>query len=197
MNLYEVIKDRSVALVGNAESLFSKGLGSYIDSYDLVVRLNLGIEIKDSFQQGSKTDLWAIYHSYIPMHLKIRNSNYIIDSKYILCMKYIHPKDIAAGINIKNNLPLPTHDYDELEHRLLIQKFGYDNISMGLLILDYVYNRHPKNIGIFGFDWKVTKTWYHDGGEEAKDKESITHDWEKEKKYIDKIFLPEENIKLF
>ena len=53
------LKDKRVIIVGPAESLLERGDGQFIDSFDIVVRVNRGIEptIKNYNKLGSRTDI--------------------------------------------------------------------------------------------------------------------------------------------
>lgn len=53
------LKDKKVIIVGPAESLLERGNGNFIDSFDVVVRVNRGIEptFKNSDKIGSRTDI--------------------------------------------------------------------------------------------------------------------------------------------
>ena len=54
--LQALVDGKSVAVVGNASSLFGKNQGAEIDAHDVVIRLNRGF-IVDRTQQGSRTDI--------------------------------------------------------------------------------------------------------------------------------------------
>jgi hypothetical protein len=56
---YNFLKGKSVALVGPAEYLTKIKLGSLIDSYDIVVRINRGMELIDRYPEslGKRTDI--------------------------------------------------------------------------------------------------------------------------------------------
>lgn len=56
----ELVKDKSVAIVGPAMYMKDSNLGSQIDSHDVVVRINRGLEstLKYSSDIGRKTDLY-------------------------------------------------------------------------------------------------------------------------------------------
>ncbi len=58
--MIELVKNKSVALVGPAKYMCGSGYGSEIDSHDIVVRINRGIEsIKEySDDIGKKTDIY-------------------------------------------------------------------------------------------------------------------------------------------
>ena len=55
----DFLKDKKVIIVGPAESLLQRGDGKFIDSFDIVVRVNRGIEpsLKYSDKIGSRTDI--------------------------------------------------------------------------------------------------------------------------------------------
>ena len=48
-----------VILVGNSVELLQHEYGSYIDSFDTIVRFGKGIPTDENFEQiGKKTDIW-------------------------------------------------------------------------------------------------------------------------------------------
>lgn len=53
------IKGKRVALVGSADSAYKEELGAYIDGFDLVVRINKGVELVEGNEAfvGTRTDL--------------------------------------------------------------------------------------------------------------------------------------------
>ena len=53
------LKDKKVIIVGPAESLLERGDGQFIDSFDVVVRVNRGIEptLKNNDKLGTRTDI--------------------------------------------------------------------------------------------------------------------------------------------
>ena len=55
----EYLKGKSVALVGPAEYLTNLDTGSYIDSFDIVVRINRGMEVIETYSKsiGKRTDI--------------------------------------------------------------------------------------------------------------------------------------------
>ena len=59
-NSYEdMVKNKSVAVVGPASYLENSGLGEEIDSHDVVIRINRGCELIDKYSKdiGKKTDI--------------------------------------------------------------------------------------------------------------------------------------------
>ena len=51
---------KSIAIVGNSESLCSKNLGSNIDDHDVVVRFNRAMPRRNAkVTHGRRTDIWS------------------------------------------------------------------------------------------------------------------------------------------
>lgn len=57
-------KDKRVAIVGGADSVLNKKNGAYIDDFDVVVRINRGVELIKKQQEyvGARTDV--LFHSF-------------------------------------------------------------------------------------------------------------------------------------
>lgn len=51
------LSDKSICIAGYASYLFNKGYGSYIDEFDIVVRVNNGFNILNTKDQGTKTNI--------------------------------------------------------------------------------------------------------------------------------------------
>jgi len=65
----------------------------------------------------------------------------------------------------------------------LKKKINFDRPSTGLMIIDYVLSCNPKSINLYGFDFKKTPTYYE------KDRKIEPHNFDLEKKYIEKLKL--------
>jgi len=179
-------KNKSIAIIGNSKSLFTKTQGAEIDSHDVVCRINRGIYIADKQHQGLKTDVWA-YGSY-------KQVEDLFDC--IKCLNTIHLTHIDRTIKLegfkkkqnfyfkKTKFYLPTEIIKELENTSNINR-----PSSGLLLLYYVFKCNPKIINLYGFDWKETPTWYYHEFE-------TVHNWDEEKKYIKEMFLNKSYINL-
>ena len=86
----EYLKNKKVILVGSAERLLFYNLGSYIDSFDIIVRVNRAIAIKEFFNQiGSKTNV--LYHCFNPDMEEIKNESFLEIVKDIRDLKFIVP----------------------------------------------------------------------------------------------------------
>ena len=55
--IYSIFKDKTVALIGNSIVLNDCQLGSRIDSYDIVCRINKGPILQDKIKYGIRTDV--------------------------------------------------------------------------------------------------------------------------------------------
>jgi hypothetical protein len=178
--------NKTIAIVGNSESLFSKNQGLEIDSHDVVCRINRGISIIDKSHQGLRTDIWAygIFKHIEDIYEMFKGPKTI----------HLSPKKRRTrveGFKLKQwehhsytDFYLPISQIEELYF-----KFNYDRISSGLLLLNYIDSCNPKFINLYGFDWKITSTWYF---HEFK----TVHKWEEEKKFVQKNFLNKNYIKL-
>lgn len=64
-NYLNFLKDKNVILVGSAHYLIGKNLGNWINSFDLIIRMNLSCPIKEDLKIdiGSRTDI--LYHTLI------------------------------------------------------------------------------------------------------------------------------------
>jgi hypothetical protein len=155
------IHKKSIAVVGNAKSIFDKKYGNLIDTHDLVCRINRGVVI-DSISQGTKFDIWAFSKFKLiediaplyPFPIQVETNNFV---------EIINELKLSLGLINKKDKP-----------------------STGTTIIKLLSYYEPKNLSLFGFDWGVTKTFYE---EDLYSKQNLvwkTHDFFKEKNYIEK-----------
>lgn len=175
----EWFENKSVALIGNAESLFHKDYGNEIDSHDVIIRMNKAAMLYTNFDceksHGKRTDVWAVWNfneyrkqmdnlsrSIKVMHMSGRIRNNIKSSRidFIYPMKFYLEVKKHAGIR--------------------------QNPTTGLMTLDYLSYCDPKNVYIYGFDWKETPTFTDMNRKEEK---SCGHNYDTEKEYCKKRFL--------
>ena len=169
----EWFENKTIALVGNAESLFHKSYGNEIDSHEVVVRLNKAAMLYTHFDakisHGKRTDIWMMW-----------NANEY-RSKFNTVSKSV--KKMHMSGRIRNNLDslkldflYPINMYTELR-----KKAGpKQNPTTGLMALDYIDSCNPAKITVYGFDWKETPTFT-----DMNRKEEITsgHNYDVEKEY--------------
>lgn len=187
--LSNLLIDKSIAIVGNAQSLFDKTNGQLIDSHDIVCRINKGIQIKNNVSQGTRTDIWA-YGDFtlIRDYWWLRHNEYTIHlSKNKRPEYYEHVnKKISHGFN-------KTDFYTPIKLLETISEYGIIDPSSGLILIWMIMQYNIKDITLFGFDWKATPTWCNN---EYDNSLVCVHTWELEQQFIHNLLISNHNLKL-
>jgi hypothetical protein len=176
-------ENKSVAVVGNAQSLFDNSYGDLIDSCDVVCRINVGIKVIDPVAQGQKTDV----HVFSKWQW-IESLNLLDYNRKNFHTSYKGRDDVNQNIEY-----FPLDRYTQLKTYLNLSK--KEKLSTGFLFLDYIERSSPLSVSLFGFDWKKTPTYYENDPEynTKRDVKKDPHVYDKEKTYISnmgyKIFL--------
>lgn len=177
---------KTIAVVGNAMSLFDKSYGAEIDSHDVVVRINkaamLYTKKEVSKSHGTKTDIWAFWNT----------------SEYKRNFNSIAPniKKFHAGHQGRtpNNIHTVDFVYPDSLYKPLKKKAGqHCNPTTGLIILDYISTCNPKLVSVYGFDWKETPTFTDP---DMKKEKACPHDYPTEKEYCINTFFSKDNFVL-
>ncbi len=165
-------ENKSVALVGNAMSLFDTNYGKEIDLHDVVVRLNKAAMLINRFDaessHGKRTDVWIFwsaqeYHRHFDKHSDILK--------------------IHAGHQYRNNGTIKLVDCvypDELYYELKKKAGPRQNPTTGLIAIDYILHCEPKSLSVYGFDWKKTPT---QTDPERKAEKRCPHNYDVEEAY--------------
>ena len=152
-------KGKRVAIIGGADSAYKEKLGEYIDSFDVVVRINNGVRVIDKYHEyvGKRTDF--LFHSFYteedegksPIEVDLwRNKNVknLIFSYSIEFLDY--------GRKYSNNFMKVTkgkYNYScvnykqTLENRELVYP---TNPTTGIIAINTIMACHPKLIYITG-----------------------------------------------
>lgn len=167
----EWFDQKSIAIVGNAQSLFHKTYGKEIDSHDVVIRINRGIEVcfndKAIVSHGKKLDVWSfnLYRTleYFDNSAKsqIPNPYKRLQMNYTTELKSIDSTISKEAQNEITNLFLPK------------------KVTTGFRLLHYLTKFKPSVVDVYGFDWKETPTFYI----KHKSTTDMSHDYIKEKQY--------------
>jgi hypothetical protein len=175
---------KTVALVGNAMSLFDKNFGSEIDSHDVVVRLNKAAMLYTrhdcEVSHGKRTDVWmfwngAEYRNYFhkttakKMHMGHQGRNF----SNLSSVDFVYPKEYYMELRTKVG-----------EHQ---------NPTTGIMALDYIARCNPLSITVYGYDWKETPTFTDPT--RRKDR-NCPHDHAAEKEYCKNVFFTQSHITL-
>ncbi len=167
MTLNTLLAGKSVAVVGNALSLFDKKYGDNIDAHDIVIRFNKAAPIYCDYDvsstHGTKFDVWAFwtvgafYNRFINTDESSQKIKDLFYSNEIM--------KIQAAVNGHNSLTDKyinhTCPFDILHKfrklfRVSNQKI---NPSAGICILDWVASCETKSVSVFGMDFKATPTF--------------------------------------
>jgi hypothetical protein len=166
-------ENKSVALVGNASSLFDLTYGEEIDSHDVVVRINKAAMLYEKFDaeksHGKRTDIWMFWRT-----AEYRNRFDKID-KTIKKMHMGHQDRRSLNMKIVDFV-YPDHLYEPLKK--LAGPRG--NPTTGFIAIDYILHCEPKMLSVYGFDWKKTPT-YTDPSRKIEAR--CPHDYDVEKAY--------------
>ncbi|QKF67965.1 glycosyltransferase, family 29 [Arcobacter venerupis] len=169
----EFFNNKSIAIIGNAQSLFDQELGIEIDSHDIVIRMNSGM-IKEPKSQGNKTTIWA---SSFP--LKESEVNEKFNPKYVFWITpKLSVKPIYSIYLHKKMFMLPFSIWEEL-----YQELNQIRPTTGLSIIYFILEHcNAQKVDLYGFDFFETKSFYLE-----KIRTDTPHDFLKEKNFVSSL----------
>lgn len=154
--LSDEIKNKTVAIVGNAQSIFNHKYGAEIDDHDVIIRFNRGF-VTEPKAQGTKTDILILACELnTEEKSRFKAKYYINRSARYKSGDYTFPNEIR---------------------RRLKQIIGAQP-SSGFMAIDYCRQAGAKKIDLYGFDFEATPTFYNPAGYQTK------HNYAKEKQLI-------------
>lgn len=153
----EHITGKTIAIVGNAKSIFDKKNGKRIDNHDFVIRFNKGF-ITRTESQGTKTSLLLLACELTPEQI----------------MSY-KPKFVCNRSRHYNN---PTMYTIRNEQRALMKLRLGSQPSTGFMAIDICLYFGAKSIDLYGFDFEATPTFYNPEGYKTQ------HDYNKEEDIV-------------
>ena len=151
--LREAVHGCSVALVGNATSIFAHRDGELIDSHDVVIRMNAGYPGVDGRHEatGYQTDIWATAKPFLGPPT---------DAQLIVWMK-LTPLGQKHLMQLRaQGHPQPIVEWpQELEDEC--RKFVGADPGTGIRMLWFLKKHaNPANVSVFGMDcWKTPTHW--------------------------------------
>jgi|TARA_B100001094_G_scaffold323972_1_gene375788 hypothetical protein len=176
LKLFEdIFQDKSLAVVGPSPHLKGKKLGSYIDSFDLVIRVNEIVPNSLRNDYGKKNDIIfiSVPNNSIEYYKNLfkQLSNELHDVKYFICPRNsLHVSPYHLGNfrdeeNIFNNFS-KLNTYHNLVHignnenDRLESEMGF-HPSTGTLTLSFLTQFKYNHLYVAGFSFYKTKNRYN------------------------------------
>ena len=106
--LEKLVEGKSLAYVCPSPHLVGKGMGNYIDSHDIVVRVNQNFApTEDTWEDyGKRTDILVNCTNVHKRHALSNNLNYVRSLKYFLCpMVSVHEKPMVDSFLEDTKVP--------------------------------------------------------------------------------------------
>ena len=150
-----LIRNKSVAIVGNSTKILEKTQGAEIDKHDVVIRFNKGFPSLNPQALGKRTDIAFLACTLSNKEVQEFGDAYTI-RRSSLCQ------------NICN------FNLSSLDRRQLKQ--GGAQASTGFVAINLALSAGAKNIDLYGFDFFKSRTYYnapdyktlHNGASEAE-----------------------------
>lgn len=145
------VDGKSIAIIGNARSLFDAKYGNQIEQHDIIVRLNKGF-VKNPDAQGHSTDFWGLTpelsEDEIDQFFAPRVILFLIPK-----LRHLHiykPENVAKLVFYARRY--------WLQDRNLIGR----RPSSGFMTISYLLRLDvAKSITLYGFDFGATDTFYN------------------------------------
>jgi len=145
------LKNKTVAVVGNAQSIMNNTFGKEIDSHDFVIRMNRAMNLYDINDQytphvGERTDMWVVWRLSEYNELNIKEPDYVMQMAFWTGLPTDRPEDSIL--------------YFPLDMIVgLIEKTDIKVPSTGMMLLEWLDHQDTRKVSVYGFDWKKTPTW--------------------------------------
>jgi len=170
--MIEDVSSKTIAVVGSANYMSKFDFGHEIDSHDIVVRINKGIDIisKESYEKfGSKSDI--LYHHLLedPRSSNGPKFGFIEPEKWkkagvktVFCLPNSSYEGIATGnyltdlVNIENVkklqsvIPLKMVDFNFYN---FISRNTKCKPNTGIIAICHLLSMNPKKLSLFGFSF--------------------------------------------
>jgi len=177
-DIYGDLRDKTVAVVGNARSLSQAEFGAYIDQADIVVRINSS-PIPDPKSHGQRTTWIA---TSIPL------SADVIDARSPQRVLWMTSKRKRLPWTLATSSGFYLHPADQ--HHRLIGEMGCLPTT-GVLVLDMLRRAPVHAVTIFGFDFFASLSLSG-----ARTATQVPHDFATEKKWADQLFSSDKRFTL-
>lgn len=199
-------KGKRVCVIGGADTILMKKNGKYIDEYDVIIRVNKGIELIEKQKEflGSRTDY--LFHSFYDINDENKGSPLTIDlwkNSGLKKIIYAYPSSeknfqwqFIKFNKLKSNLPLCETTKEQYLNILNVLNLHIP--TTGFVALKTVFDSNPKELFITGFSFFKTpmNSEYRTCSKEEFNAliTDTHHNHDLEYKYIKKIYDQNPNI---
>lgn len=190
-SLQNYIKNKRVAIIGNAASLIGSGYGQEIEAHDVIVRINMAWPRETVTKDiGFSTHIWVTGggDATCPWTKEIQQK---FKSQFTLGIQ----QHYSFNPELENLIPLP---YSEIVYPLRdkLMILGGKSPSTGCITIEYFKILDGfKELNIYGFDFYKTDDWSYPNPEFKPKLQVYEHEnFAIEEKYIKSIL--NERIKL-
>jgi hypothetical protein len=140
-------KGKRIIVIGNSSSIFGSKKGKFIDSHDIIVRMNYALPIKEKWTSdiGSRTDIYSVGIS----------SSKIVKN-ILTCTNNLKTVLRLTPYSDKINSPI-TYHYSKSEYTKIKERFGKFKPSTGCTTISFFKDHIDyKLLNILGFDFFQT-----------------------------------------
>lgn len=162
-----IFKDKKVVIIGSASHVTEINQRELIDSFDVVVRVNLSIPNKKNISEntGKRCDVWYVANKIINEQPKLLKLSYIKKIKTANYLEHL----------------IPQGKYIELINQKYLKKVLKKLPTRGLRAIADIVKSEPKELYITGFTFYQTeKDHFYEDGKVI----DPSHDFEDELKYF-------------
>lgn len=139
--LKNLVKNKSVAIVGNSSKILEKTKGAEIDNHDIVIRFNKGFPSRKPEALGTRTDILFLACTLTNNELNEFADAYTV-RRSKLCQNVC-------------NFDLTAQDRRQL-------KQGGAQPSTGFVAINFALSAGAKSIDLYGFDFFKSPTYYNE-----------------------------------
>jgi hypothetical protein len=182
--LEDYLEGKKVIVVGPAGYLVGKGMQEYIDSFEVVVRVNHAMPVINTQDYGTRTDL--LYH-ILSRRVEGGKGKATVTreeiAKWKECgLKYLitrHDQYSKRIRQLKYNLMLlDWESVGEGFYRQLKRKIGSMNPNTGLLAVMHLFTFQVESVNVIGFDFYRSGVYKGYGDiKEHEDAEEVNRRW--------------------
>lgn len=196
-------KGKRVAIIGGADSVLQEPLGAYIDTFDVVVRINKGVQLieKQSDFVGTRTDV--LFHAFYDRGKRDEGSSPItLDlwekhnvQNVIFALNYNNSHYAIENLlqfikdsNLRRKISQVSKELDQENHRVM------KSPTTGFIAINTIFNCQPKELYLTGITFMKTS---HNQEYRALSKNymsNTSHNMELEFHHIKKLYLKHPDI---